>query len=119
MYYIEDYEVEKIIESEGLTVYKSGLCIKPHVLYKNLYKYTKNFISAGIIVDGDCFEDAAVTLKQRGQALAEQKTNCFGDFKFDGLDNDEYTVEVDAGGKKWSSVVVIENESKNLGYIML
>jgi len=114
---LEPGEIDKLIEADGLAAYKADLGSKPHVLYKNLYRYTKNFISAGVIADGDCFEGAAVVLKQGGKEIAGQKTNCFGDFKFDGLDNGEYTVEIDAGGRKWSDCVKIDDESKNLGYI--
>jgi len=117
--YAEPAEMEARIREDGLSFYKDNLGTKPHVLYKNLYKYTKNFIAAGVLVDGDCFEDAAVVLKRGGTVLDEQKTNGFGDFKFDGLEDGEYNVEVDAGGKKWSATVSIAGESSNLGYISL
>ena len=117
MQYLEPDERDRIIVSEGLEAYRSELGTKPHILYKNLYRYIKNFITAGILVDGDCFEDATVVLKNNGKAIAEQKSNCFGDFKFDNLDSGEYTVEIDVAGKKWSASVAIGNESINLGYI--
>ena len=89
------------------------------------------------MVDGDCFENATVTLhsKEGGivcnlygagvadcldtSVLATRTTNFFGEFKFDGLENGEYTVDVDAGGKKTSMVVTIDNGSQNLGFIEL
>jgi Fe-S-cluster-containing dehydrogenase component len=136
-YRVEPAEMEKMIEAEGLTAYKEGLGTKPHVLYKNLYKFTKNFITAGVLVDGDCFENATVTLhsKEGGivcnlygagvadcldtSVLATRTTNFFGEFKFDGLENGEYTIDVDAGGKKTSMAVTIDNGSENLGFIEL
>ena len=38
--------------------YQSELGTKPSTLYKNLYRFTKNFVTAGVLVDGDCFEGA-------------------------------------------------------------
>ena len=129
--------MEKMIEAEGLEAYLPELGTKPHTLYKNLYKFTKNFITAGVLVDGDCFEGATVTLHSdeggivcnlfgAGVAdchdtsmLATRTTNFFGEFKFDGLENGEYTLEVDADGKKYSTAVAIDNESQNLGFIEL
>jgi Fe-S-cluster-containing dehydrogenase component len=137
VYNIEPAEMEKIIEAEGLTAYRAELNTKPHVLYKNLHKFTKNFISAGVLVNGDCYEGASVTLKSRdggmvckplGAGMNEckdtsildtQTTNFFGEFKFDGLENGTYTIEIDAAGKKVSREVVINNESQNLGFIEL
>ena len=62
-----------------------------------------------MLVDGDCYEGATVTLTLEGRRLADpQTTNFFGEFKFDGLENGEYTVEVDAGGKKYDAAVTID-----------
>ncbi|MBP2654785.1 MAG: hypothetical protein H6Q73_2354 [Firmicutes bacterium] len=118
-YKLEPTALEKKIKEEGLTVYKAELNTDPHVLYKNLFKFTKNFITAGVLVDGDCFENATVNLKSKGEVVATQKTNFFGEFKFDGLENGEYVVEVDAGGKKTSNNVMITNQSQNMGFINL
>jgi Fe-S-cluster-containing dehydrogenase component len=134
-YLVEPEEMEKMIAAEGLEAYLPELGTKPRTLYKNLYKFTKNFITAGVLVDGDCFEGATVTLhsKEGGiscnlsgagvancldtSVLATRTTNFFGEFKFDGLENGEYSLEVDAGGRKTSMVVTIENASENLGFI--
>jgi Fe-S-cluster-containing dehydrogenase component len=136
-YFVEPAEMDKMIEAEGLMAYKAELGTKPSTLYKNLYKYTKNFITAGVLVDGDCYEGATVTLhsKEGGvvcnlsgagvancldtSTLATRATNFFGEFKFDGLENGDYTVEVDADGRKYSTAVTIKDESVNLGFIKL
>jgi len=90
-----------------------------------------------VLVDGDCFEGATVTLhsKEGGIActpsgagvancqdtsvLATRTTNFFGDFKFDGLNDGQYRLEVDAGGRKYSTEVTVKGESVNLGFIKL
>ena len=136
-YFVEPAEMDKMIEAEGLMAYKPELGTKPSTLYKNLYRYTKNFITAGVLVDGDCYEGATVTLhsKEGGvvcnlsgagvancldtSTLATRATNFFGEFKFDGLENGDYTVEVDADGRKYSKAVTIKDESVNLGFIKL
>jgi Fe-S-cluster-containing dehydrogenase component len=136
-YFMEPEEMDKMIEAENLVAYKEELGTKPSTLYKNLYRFTKNFISAGVLVDGECFEGATVTLRSKEggivcnlsgagvancldtSTLATRTTNFFGEFKFDGLENGEYTVEVDAGGRKYSTNVVIADESLNLGFIEL
>jgi ferredoxin len=119
-YHMEPAEFEKLAKEEGLVGFRTAeLKNAPRVWYKNLHKYTKNFISAGILMDGDCFENAAVTLKNKAGVVETQKTNFFGEFKFDGLDNGEYTVDVDAKGVKASCKVMIDGESKNLGFVQL
>lgn len=105
-------------KKEGLEGHRSDeLKNRPQVVFKNLHRYTKNFISAGVLVKGDCFENATVTLKTKAGVVATQKTNFFGEFKFDALDNGEYTVEVDAAGKKTSCTAKVDNASLNLGFI--
>ena len=116
---LEPADMEKMVEAEGLSVLKPELGTKPHVFYKNLYMFEKTFISAGVLVDGDCFEGAIVSLKSDGLTKATESTNCFGDFKFDGLANGEYAVEIDADGKTTSETVIIKNESLNMGFIKL
>ncbi len=134
---MEPAEMDKMVAAEDLKAYKEELGTKPHVLYKNLYKYTNNFIAGGVLLNGDCFENAVVTLKSTNggivcklygtatadckdtSVLATQNTNFFGDFKFDGLEDGEYYIEVNAADKKTTVSVTIAGESKNLGFIKL
>jgi Fe-S-cluster-containing dehydrogenase component len=136
-YFVEPAEMEKMIAAEDLEAYRPELGTKPTTLYKNLHRYTKNFITAGVLVNGDWCEGAEVTLhsKEGGIAcnlsgagvanckdtsvLATRTTDFFGEFKFDGLSDGEYTVEVNAGGRKHSTTVTIKNESQNLGFVRL
>ena len=52
---------------------------------------------------------------QRHLDARARTTNFFGEFKFDGLEDGEYTVEVDADGKKYSATVAIAGESAEPG----
>ena len=117
---MEPAEFEALAKREGFEGYRSEeLKNRPRVLYKNLHKFTKNFVTAGVLVNGDCCEDAAVTLKDKAGVVAVQKTNFFGEFKFDALENGEYTIDVDAKGLKTSCKAVIADDSQNLGFIKL
>ena len=112
-YTAEKAEMDKIIADGKLEQYRSDLKTNPNVYYKNLHRYTKCFITGGILKDGDCLEGATVTLG--GAASAEQKTNYFGDFKFDGLDAGTYTISVN--GREVQTVTI--DESLNVGNIAI
>jgi Fe-S-cluster-containing dehydrogenase component len=118
---MEEAEFAKFCKENGYEGFRTAdLKNAPNVVYKNLHKYTKNFVTAGVLVNGDCFENATVSLKDsKGAAVATQKTNFFGEFKFDGLENGEYAVDVDAAGKKTSLKAKIDSQSLNLGFIKL
>ena len=116
---IEKAEMKQMVEAESLSVLNPEFGTKPHVFYKNLHLCEKNFISAGVLVDEDCFEGATVTLKTHGTVCATVMTNCFGDFKFDNLGDGEYVIEINAGGRTASRKVKVGNKSLNLGFIKL
>lgn len=117
-FHLEPEEMEMMIKTEGLEVYRPELGTNPHVFYKNLHRFTKNFVAAGVLVDGDCYEDATATLKNaEGEVVEIQKTNFFGDFKFDGLDDGKYVLTVDAAGKTKDIDVEIAGKSLNLDFI--
>ena len=67
-------------------------------------------------MDGDCFENAVCELKQDDKVLEVQKTNFFGDFKFDGLDDGKYVISINADGRKKDLEFEIAGESLNLEY---
>ena len=106
-------EMAGIIAAEGLEQFRPELGSNPNVLYKNLHKFTKGFIAGGVLKDGDCA--AGITVSLSGGASAEQTTNFFGDFKFDGLTPGEYTLAVD--GKEALTVSV--GESLNVGDLVI
>jgi Fe-S-cluster-containing dehydrogenase component len=115
----EPAEIEARIASGELSEYRAELGTKPHVLYKNLYRFTKNFVSAGILVDGDCFEGAKCILTGTNGEEYEQETNFFGEFKFDGLEDGKYILYVVASDRKYYAEFEIAGESLNLGFIKL
>ena len=112
-YNMEADEFAKLVAAEGLENYKAELDAKGNVYYKNLYKFTKNFIAGGLLKDGECAEGVTVGLK--GADAPDQVTNYFGDFWFDNLDAGTYTIVVD--GKDAKEVTI--TESVNVGSIEL
>jgi hypothetical protein len=97
---------------------------KPHVYYKGLALFTKCFIGGSVtaVREGiaDCLEGARAVLLKDGTAVAEQVTDVYGDFKFDGLEPDSgsYEVSVDhALGRQTVSATL--GESVFLGEIVL
>ncbi|SDB26457.1 4Fe-4S dicluster domain-containing protein [Eubacterium oxidoreducens] len=121
-FYIEPEEMEAMIESENLEVFHPEYGTKPHVFYKNLFMFTKNFVAGGVTKNkngvDDCVENATAILKDaKGNIVEVQKTNFFGDFKFDGLDDGDYVLELNVEGEEKKIDVKIEGKSLNLDYI--
>jgi len=114
-YDVEPAEFDKIAAEQGLAQYRPEICGKGHVWYKNLHKFTKNFVTGQLLKDGEVAKDVDVVLKGAG-AEASQKSDMFGEFKFDGLEDGDYTLS--AGGKELASVTV-KAESLNLGEYVL
>jgi len=83
-------EVDDLIKTENLQRPGVDLASLPVVLYKNLFRYRDCFISGSLAATvnqiTDCVKDARVGLtNESGEKLDETTTDCFGDFKFDGL----------------------------------
>ena len=120
---VEDAEMQALVESEDLQVLHPELGAKPRVYYKNLYRFTKCFIGGSIAVDRDgvvdCLEAVDVALVQAGTKRAEQRTDAYGDFKFDNLDCGAYRIEIAHPGHGKEAIEVQLGESRYLGTIFL
>ncbi len=122
--HVTDAEMQARADSEKLEVLCPELGTRPRIWYKNLHRFTKEFIAGSIVtvIDGaeEVCPDATVTLLRDGHAVATETTDYFGDFKFDALapDSGAYTVQV-----QWNDlsalVPVTLSRSVNLGVIML
>jgi Fe-S-cluster-containing dehydrogenase component len=122
---VEDAEMARLAQAEGLEVLKPELKTKPRIYYKNLWRYSTCFIGGTVSVAAggvvDCVEGATVRLKKDGAVLSETTTDNYGDFKFDRLDEDSgsYLVEVAAVGGARKAVEAVLGASVNLGEIRL
>jgi Fe-S-cluster-containing dehydrogenase component len=120
----EDAAMKKMIKTENLEVLHPEFGSKPRVYYKNLYRYTKNFIAGSVALKAkdECAEGANITLTQESTNKKEvAKTNNYGDFKFDNLaDNSgRYTLEIELAGYPKQTKVVELKKSINIGTIYL
>jgi hypothetical protein len=110
---------------EGLEVMRPELGTKPRVYYRNLWRYSKCFIGGTLAAEAngvaDCVEGASVRLSKDGRTVAETKSDNYGDFKFDKLDEDSgtYVVEISGPGRSTRRVEATLGQSINLGEIRL
>ncbi|NLO27813.1 MAG: oxidoreductase [Actinobacteria bacterium] len=92
------------IQAEGLAPYKEEIVPKPHVWYKNLHRFTKNFVAGQVLKGGDVASGVTVVLRG-ADSTAELVSDMFGEFRFDGLSDGEYTLT--AEGKELTEVTVL------------
>jgi Fe-S-cluster-containing dehydrogenase component len=122
---LEDAEMERMAHEEKLEVIKPELGTKPRIYYQNLWRYDRCFIGGTLSAanDGviDCVEGASVRLVKDGAPVAETKSDNYGDFKFDRLDENSgrYSVEIAAVDRPKKVVAVELGVSTNIGEIRL
>ena len=120
---IEDEELTKMVEDQGLEVLKPELGTKPRVYYRNLWRYSRCFIGGTISteINGavECVEGARVRLLKDGVWVNDARTDAYGDFKFDRLavNSGAYAIEIEVEGKPTKAVAAQLGESVNLGEI--
>ncbi len=122
---LEDAEMARMAEDQGLEVLQPELGTKPRVWYRNLYRFTTAFIGGSISAEKngivDCVEGALVKLLHGGSPVAETTSDNYGDFSFDRLEegSGKYAVEIAAGGRGGKSLEAELGESVYLGEIRL
>ncbi|MBW1804186.1 MAG: oxidoreductase, partial [Deltaproteobacteria bacterium] len=93
--------------------------LNPAVTYIGL---PKRFIAGEVVLSdqpGECAEGIDVTLISGGQKMSVQTDN-FGDFEFDGLENDDpYAIEIFQGGYAPKTFDVRTKVDVNLGTVVL
>jgi Fe-S-cluster-containing dehydrogenase component len=117
---VTDEEMAAIKSQEGLRELQPESATKPRVHYKNLDRYTHEFIGGTIIktVGGvtDCVANAKIKLERSGSVVGEAVTDAYGEFKIEGLERDSgrYRVVVEVGGRVAKRLDV---ELKNSVYV--
>lgn len=117
-----DAEMAKRAAAEGLEAYKPGLGTKPRVLYKNLYRWEKVFVSGSVVFQDtdECADGAKVTVSTGGAELSNGVVNNYGEFVVDRLEpGGEYEVVIEADGYAPYSGKAKLDKSLNLGLIFL
>jgi len=121
--YVEDEEMARIREAEGLTPYRPELNTKPRVYYKNLYKWERCFIAGSVALGAkdECAAGARVVLTKGEELRLEAVADCFGDFLFDNLvaNGGKYRLEVEYEGYQREVREVELETSLNIGTIFL
>ena len=96
-----------------------------NVFYKNLFRFDKELItgSAAVENDGvvDCAQGVKVKLYRDDKEIQECVTDAFGDFRFDGLEQNSgaYKVELVSEERGAQAIQVDLASSINLGTIMI
>jgi Fe-S-cluster-containing dehydrogenase component len=117
-----DDEIARRRAAEGLEAYKPGLSTKPRVLYKNLYRWEKVFVSGSVVFKDtdECGCGAKVTVTGGGAVVGEAVVNNYGEFVVDRLEpGNEYGVVIEADGYMPYSGKARLDKSLNIGLIDL
>lgn len=89
---VDDNELAKLVEEQGLDVLRPELGTKPRVYYRNLWRYMSCFIGGTVSteIEGavECVAGARVRLMKDGVWLNDVTTDAYGDFKIDRLGQD-------------------------------
>ena len=122
---VSDEEMAEIKSREHLRELHPEWATKPRVHYKNLDRYTREFVGGTIIktVNGvtDCVANAKIKLESSGSVVGEAVTDAYGEFKIDGLkpDSGRYRVVVEVAGREAKRLDVELRKSVYLGRIDL
>lgn len=122
---VSDEEMDEIKSREGLRELLPESGTKPRLHYKNLKRFTHEFIGGTIIktVNGvtDCVADAKIRVESSGAVVGEAVTDAYGEFKVDGIEPDSgnYGVIIEADGQETKRLDVEFGKSVYLGRIDL
>jgi Fe-S-cluster-containing dehydrogenase component len=123
--HVTDEEMSAIRQRDGLEELQPELATRPRVHYKNLRRFTHEFIGGTIIqtTNGvtDCVADARIKLERAGAVVGEATTDAYGEFKIDGLppDSGRYRVVIEIAGRETKRLNVDLGKSVYLGRIDL
>lgn len=122
---VSDEEMAEIKSREGLRELQPESATKPRVYYKNLDRYTREFVGGTVIktVNGvtDCVAGAKIRLESAGSVVGEAVTDAYGEFKIDGLapDSGAYGVVIEVDGRESKRLDFELGNSVYLGRIEL
>ena len=120
-----DEEMAAIKAKEGLRELLPDSATKPRVHYKNLGRYTHEFIGGTIIktVNGvtDCVANAKIKLQRSGTVVGEAVTDAYGEFKIEGLEpnSGRYGLVIEVAGREAKRLDVDLKKSVYVGRVEL
>ena len=122
---VTDEEMAAIKSRESLSELQPESATKPRVHYKNLDRYTHEFIGGTIIKTAngltDCVPNAKIKLERSGSVVGEAITDAYGEFKIEGLtpDSGRYRVVIEVAGREAKRLEVELKKSVYVGRIDL
>ena len=122
---VTDEEMAGIKAREGLSELQPESATKPRVHYKNLARYTHEFIGGTIIktVNGvtDCVANAKIKLQRSGTVVGEAVTDAYGEFKIEGLkpNSGRYGLVIEVAGREAKRLDVDLKKSVYVGRVEL
>lgn len=122
---VDDAEMQRLVQAEGLQVDRPELGTRPRVYYKNLHRMSHCFVGGTVVqhVGGveECVAGATVVLRKDGHEIARTNTDTFGEFKIDRLPpgSGRYDVEIGAAAGRVSAAFEIGDSSPYLGVLTL
>jgi Fe-S-cluster-containing dehydrogenase component len=122
---VTDEEMRELKGRERLEELQPESQTRPRVHYKNLYRFTHEFIGGTVIrtVDGvtDCVGGASIRLERAGSLVGETLSDAYGEFKFDGLEphSGRYRLSISVDGTEAKRLDVELADSTYLGRIEL
>lgn len=88
---LDDEGFERVKREQGLEEWSPSVNTRPNIVYKNLHRARSLAIFGSVATEAagveDCVAGARVRLLRDGAVIAEQVSDDFGDFKFDGLNS--------------------------------
>jgi len=125
----EDAEMARIARDEKLVVLHPEYGTKPRVYYKNFDRWSKVFIAGSVAgeLGGktgnvlECIEGARVALEKDGARLGETLSDAYGDFRFNGLDEESgaYRLRIEESRFAPKTLEVLLGRGAVLGDIVL
>lgn len=122
---VDDQEMQRIRDAEGLEVLQPELATKPRVYYRNLHLMTRCFVGGSVVKDvagvEECAEGAEVILRQDGREIGRATTDTFGEWKIDRLEPNSsgYQLEASGAAGRFSLQFELGGESLYLGVMKL
>ena len=120
---LEDQQMAEMAGRKNLERLLDGKGTLPRVYYRNLYRFEKCFIAGSVAFDHegitDCAQDALVKLFKDDRIIRDAVADDFGDFKFDGLDEESgrYTLKIRFRDYEERSLNIDLKLSLNVGVI--
>jgi Fe-S-cluster-containing dehydrogenase component len=121
----DDDEMQRMVRQEKLEVLHPEYKTRPRVYYRNLDRFFGAFAGGSLAGEvggvGECVEGARVILQKAGRKIAETLSDPYGDFKFQGLEENSGAYRIEIADPRFAekSVEFDLKESTCLGTILL